>query len=93
MEIEGMDIPDGWALTPADLVLVTAKNEANRVDFALQLLFYRAHGRFPNKPEEIEPGAVATIARQLGMTGGVHDGFHTADRTWKRHHRRARSAR
>ena len=40
MEIDGTDIPDGWALTPADLVLVTAKNEANRVDFALLLLFY-----------------------------------------------------
>jgi TnpA family transposase len=80
-----MDIPDGWALTSADLVLVTAKNEANRVDFALLLLFYRAHGRFPNEPEDIEPGAVAKIARQLGMTGAYHDGFNTGDRTWKRH--------
>jgi hypothetical protein len=84
LEIDGT-IPDCWALTPADLVLVMAKNEANRVDFALLLLFYRVHGRFPNEPEEIEPGAVANIARQLGMTGVAHDGFNTADRTWKRH--------
>ena len=62
MEIDGTDIPDCWALTPADLVPVMAKNEANRVDFALLLLFYRAHGRFPNEPEEIEPGAVANIS-------------------------------
>jgi hypothetical protein len=64
LEIDGTDLPDCWALTPADLVLVMAKNEVNRVDFALLLLFYRAHGRFPNEPEEIEPGAVANIARQ-----------------------------
>ena len=62
-----------------------AKNEANRVDFALLLLFYRAHGRFPNEPEEIEPGAVASVARQLGMEGVANNGFNTADRTWKRH--------
>ena len=80
-----MDIPDSWALTPADLALIMAKNEANRVDFALLLLFYRAHGRFPDEPEEIEPGAVASIARQLGMEGVAHNGFNTADRTWKRH--------
>ncbi len=85
MGIDGTDILDGWSLTPADLVLVTAKNEVNRVDFALLLLFYRAHGRFPNEPEEIEPGAVAKIAQQLGMTDLPHDGLNAADRTWKRH--------
>ena len=85
METAPMDIPDSWALTPADLALIMAKNEANRVDFALLLLFYRAHGRFPDEPEEIEPGAVASIARQLGMEGVAHNGFNTADRTWKRH--------
>jgi hypothetical protein len=85
LETDPIDIPDTWALTPADLALVMAKNEANRVDFALLLLFYRAHGRFPNEPEEIEPGAVASIARQLGMEGVANNGFNTADRTWKRH--------
>ena len=33
-----------WTLTPADLVLVMAKSGANRVDFALLLLFYRVAG-------------------------------------------------
>ena len=68
-----------------------AKSEANRVDFALLLLFYRSHGRFPNEPEEIEPGAVAKIAQQLGMTGASHDGLNTADRTWKRHRAEVRA--
>lgn len=85
MEIDATDILDCWALTPADLVLVKAKNEANRVEFALLLLFYRAQGRFPNEPEEIEPGAVAKITQQLGMTGASHEDLTTADRTWKRH--------
>jgi TnpA family transposase len=78
-----MDIPEGWALTPADRDLVAAKNEANRVDFALLLLFYRVHGRFPNDAEEIASGAIAAIAEQLGIAVS-HDSLPTADRTSKR---------
>ena len=85
MKIDGTDIADCWALTPADHVLVMAKSGANRVDFALLLLFYRAHGRFPNEPEEIEPGAVGKVVQQLGMAGVSHDGLNTAARTWKRY--------
>ena len=41
------DIPEGWTLTPADLTLVMAKGRANRLGFAVLLLFFREHGRFP----------------------------------------------
>ena len=85
MGIDATDIADCWALTPADHVLVMAKSEANRMDFALLLLFYRAHGRFPNEPEEIEPGAVGRVGQQLGMADVSHDRLNTAARTWKRH--------
>ena len=85
MEIDGTDIADCWALTPAERVRVMAKSGANRVDFVLLLLFYRAHGRFPNESEEIEPGAVGKVVQQLGMAGVSHDGLNTAARTWKRH--------
>lgn len=85
MGIDTTDIADCWTLTPADHVLVMAKSAANRVDFALLVLFYRAHGRFPSEPEEIEPGAVERVSQQLGMAGITHDGLNTAARTWKRH--------
>ena len=85
MALHGTDIADCWTLTPADRALVMAKSGANRVEFALLLLFYRAHGRFPHKPGEIEPGAVGEVVQQLGMAGVSHDGLNKADRTWKRH--------
>ncbi len=85
MELDGTDIADCWALTPAERVRVMAKSGANRVDFALLLLFYRAHGRFPNESKEIEPGAVGKVVQQLGMAGVSHDGLNTAARTGKRH--------
>lgn len=62
-----------------------AKSRANRLGFAVLLLFYRAHGRFPNAPTEIEPQAVDQVARQIGMEAVPRDGFDLAVRTWKRH--------
>src|SRR5262249_37128950 len=49
------------------------------------LLFYRAHGRFPNALTEIEPEAIDHVARQIGVETDPHDGFDLAPRTWKRH--------
>jgi TnpA family transposase len=79
------DIPEGWTLTPAHRTLVMAKSRANRLGFAVLLLFYRAHGRFPSAPTEIEPQAVDQVARQIGMEATSHDGLDLAARTWKRH--------
>ena len=85
MDGDGRDIPEGWTLTPADLTLVMAKGRANRLGFAVLLLFYRAHGRFPAAPTEIEPQVVDQVARQIGMEATPHDGLDLAARTWKRH--------
>ncbi len=85
------DIPEGWTLTPADLTLVMAKGRANRLGFAILLLFYRDHGRFPAASTEIEPQAVDRVARQIGMGATPHDGLDLAARTWKRHRAEIRS--
>jgi Domain of unknown function (DUF4158) len=85
LEGDGWDIPEGWALTPADLTLVMTKGRANRLGFAVLLLFYRTHGRFPGVPTKIEPQVVDQVARQIGMEATLHDGLDLAARTWKRH--------
>ena len=72
-------------LTLSDQTLVMTKSGANRLPFAVLLLFYRLHGRFPTTPEEIDEAAVARIARQLGMEPGDHATQDMASRTWKRH--------
>jgi hypothetical protein len=50
--IDGMDIADCWALTPADRLLVMAKSASNRVDFALLLLFTGHMAGFPTSPRK-----------------------------------------
>jgi len=61
-------VHDGaWDLTLADRPLVEAKRWANRLRFALMLLFFRARGRFPRAAAEVDEAAVAKLARSLGV--------------------------
>jgi len=84
-------IAEAWTLTLADQTCVMTKYGANRLGFAVLLLFYRAHGRFPRNPAEIEDGVVAFVANQLGMRPEDHSGYDTASRTWKRHRAEVRT--
>ena len=56
-----------WDLTLADRPLVEAKRWANRLRFAVMLLFFRARGRFPRVAAEVNGAAVAKLARSLGV--------------------------
>jgi TnpA family transposase len=73
-----------WLLTPAEQALVMAKNSANRLGFALLLLFFRERGRFPPSLVGIDAATRAQVARQLGVEPGVGDGYDPSQRTWKR---------
>lgn len=76
---------EAWMLTPQDHALVMTKNGANRLGFAVLLLFHRTHGRFPRKPIEIGEATIVRVARQLGVESADHDWYDTTSRTWKRH--------
>src|SRR3954447_16114569 len=54
-------------LTPADYALIGAKSRANRLGFAVMLLFFRERGRFPRGPDEVDAGTVADLARRLDV--------------------------
>ena len=56
-----------WDLTVTDRPLVEAKRWANRLRFAVMLLFFRARGRFPRAAAEVDGAAVAALARSLGV--------------------------
>src|SRR3954447_10385678 len=56
-----------WDLTLTDRPLVEAKRLANRLRFAVMLLFFRARGRFPRAAAEVDGAAVSKLARSLGV--------------------------
>src|SRR3954469_15766962 len=76
-----------WCLTPADHALVGAKSRANRLGFAVMLLFFRERGRFPRGPGEVDAETVADLARRLDVPEPDPDAlfpFGTAERTLER---------
>ena len=79
------DVNAAGPLMPADHMLAMTKNSANRLGFAVLLLFYRTHGRFPKNPTEIDEATVARVARQLGTEPDDHGSYDTISRTSKRH--------
>jgi len=74
-------------LTPADYALIGAKSRANRLGFAVMLLFFRERGRFPRGPDEVDAGTVADLARRLDVPEPDPDAlfpFGAAERTLER---------
>ena len=75
----------GWHLTPADHALVAARSRANRLRFAVMLLFFRDRGRFPRGADMLDPQAIARLASVLNIPLSPEPfGFDTGDRTLER---------
>jgi Domain of unknown function (DUF4158) len=83
--LDRIQSPEGWALSPADHPVIAAKHRASRLSFAVLLLFYRAHGRFPRHGSEIEAEAMTAVARQIDTPIEPLDLLDMGDRTLKRH--------
>jgi hypothetical protein len=66
-EPAGLD-GSAWHLTPADHDLVAAKSRANRLRFAVMLLFFRDRGRFPRAADEIGAATITALASTLGVS-------------------------
>lgn len=78
-------LPERWILTPPEHALVMAKHQANRLGFAVLLLFFRDHGRFPRRATEIDPAAVPVIAQQIAVESPADHTLSLSGRTVERH--------
>ena len=65
----GLDHEDYWLLTPVDKALILAKSLANRLGFAVLLVFFRDRGRFPRIGSEIDENWVKEIASRFNLEG------------------------
>jgi hypothetical protein len=72
-------------LNPADLALVRNKRrDGNRLGFAILLLHFRTHGRFPRAESELDPEVFADVMAQLGIASTPIP-LMVTDRTVERH--------
>ena len=60
---------DYWLLTPVDEALIEAKSRANRLGFAVLLMFFRDRGRFPRIESEIDGNWVNELASRFNLEG------------------------
>lgn len=74
-----------WHLTLADHALIAAKSRANRLRFAVMLLFFRERGRFLRSADAIDPVALAAVATVLEVPLPAEPlAFDITDRTLER---------
>src|SRR2546430_2182562 len=66
-EYAGEDLIVDWTLLPAEEGLVGNKRGPARLGFAVLLKFFQREGRFPQRPQDVPPAAVAHLAAQAGI--------------------------
>ncbi len=82
---EESNLPERWTLTPADHARIAVKGRANRLSFAVLLLFFREHGRFPSDGSEIDRRMVGEVAQQIHVPAPEDDALNLSGRTAERH--------
>jgi TnpA family transposase len=83
--LEETSLSERWTLTPADRALIAAKSRANRLGFAVLLLFFRERGRFPVGRSEIDRGMVGEVAQQIDVPLPEDHRLNLLGRTAERH--------
>jgi Domain of unknown function (DUF4158) len=82
---EESNFSERWTLTPPDHALAVVKGRANRLSFAVLLLFFRERGRFPQGSSEVDPRMVGEVARQSHLPSPVDHVLNLSGRTAERH--------
>src|SRR5512135_2418733 len=76
-----------WTLSADDLKLTVDHGEQAKLGLMCQLAFWREHARFPEVEADIAPAVVEHLARQIGVSTEVLEGYDFAGRSGRRHRR------
>jgi len=79
-----------WTLSADEVTLLPGMTDKGRLGFAIQLKFMQLHGRFPERPEEIDPAAAQWLATQLHAPVELWSTYEPTSRQGQRHQRTIR---
>lgn len=79
------ELVEHWSLTPEQLALLSGKADGGKLGFAVQLVFYKRHVRFPDDETDVAPAVTAHIAGQIGVAPTMLNGYDWTSRTSRRH--------
>ncbi len=60
------ELGERWSLLPEDQALLAGRVDAGKLGFAVQLAFWRQHGRFPDEEADVAPAVVAHLRSDRG---------------------------
>jgi hypothetical protein len=69
------ELGECWSLLPEDLALLAGRVDAGKLGFAVQLAFWRQHGRFPDDEADVAPAVIAHLAAQTGLSVEARVGY------------------
>jgi hypothetical protein len=79
------DAQDLWTVSATEQSAVVAKSMPNRLSFALLLKYFGIYGRFPKSVDDLDPGVIAALAKQIGSEVTIRNEAFELDRTVKRY--------
>lgn len=81
------ELAERWMLSADDLRLTVDHGEQAKLGLMCQLAFWREHARFPEVEADIAPTVVEHLARQIGVSAEVLEGYAFAGRSGRRYRR------
>jgi Domain of unknown function (DUF4158) len=69
------ELSERWSLLADDLALLAGRVGAGKLGFAVQLAFWRQHGRFPDEEADVAPAVIAHLAARNCHFNGLRNGF------------------
>lgn len=56
------ELIEGWSLAPGDTALLVGLPDAGKLGLAVQLVYWRRHGAFPDDEADLAPVVMAHLA-------------------------------
>lgn len=86
-ELLPSDEAEVWTLLADEWTLLPGMTDKGRLGFTIQLKFRQIYGRYPERLDEVAPGAMEWVAEQIGVSPLTLSGYEFDSRQGQRHRR------
>jgi hypothetical protein len=80
-------VGEDWTLGARDLAWLSGLADAGKLGLAVQFMYWRRNGRFPDDEADLAPAVVRHLAAQIGVGVEVLEDYEWTGRTGRRHRR------
>ena len=85
--MQSEEVGEHWTFGAEDLAWLSGMPDAGKLGLAIQLMYWRRNGRFPDDEADSAPAVVRHLAAQIGLGVEVLENYEWTRRTGRRHRR------